>query len=328
MVGQGTWAYLRNAKEVGRVTKLPVAQLVGKNSDNLFSFALLDKSIVDNNVLLPGETKEIGVGVGAALAAIDDVELVQGKLEAGGEGFNTRLEVAILERGELVEQGQDGNGVDGDHEDLETSSESPEVEEELVARLLDNLEETGKNGRGEDKSQELGLEDVGDKELRGLLVEAKLFLEDEGVVDGRGERQDLVEDHEGQDKDNRVADLTSKSFGSEAEQEVAGPRPEFWQDVEVDEGEVLDLAPEAVDDAKLGFCATIGLGLVKDFLGDFLGQDDGGLGFLEDAVLAEGEEGLEEILADGEAHDEALPGEERAIEEAREALFRSIAVSD
>jgi hypothetical protein len=41
---------------------------------------------------------------------------------------------------------------------------------------------------------------------------------------------------------------------------------------------------------------------------------------LEDAVLAQGEERFEDVLADGEAENELLPGEERAVEGPREAL--------
>jgi hypothetical protein len=37
--------------------------------------------------------------------------------------------------------------------------------------------------------------------------------------------------------------------------------------------------------------------------------------------LAHCEEGFEEVVADREGHDEALPWEERAVEEPREALM-------
>ena len=118
-----------------------------------------------------------------------------------------------------------------------------------------------------------------------------------------------------------MADFTGEARGSELEQEVTGPRPKLGTDVEVDEGDILDLAPKTVDNLELGLGAAVGLGLVEDLLGDLLGENGGGTGLLEDAVLADGEERLEEVLADREAHDEALPWEERAIEEAREALL-------
>lgn len=41
---------------------------------------------------------------------------------------------------------------------------------------------------------------------------------------------------------------------------------------------------------------------------------------LQDAVLPEGEEGFEDVLADGESYYEVLPGEEWPVEEACESL--------
>lgn len=316
-----SFTYLGDTKQAGRVTKLPVTKLVGKNGNNLLRLALLDQGIVDDNVLLPGEAKEVGVGVGAALAAVDDVELVQGELEAGGKGLDLCLELTVLEGRQLVEQGQDGDGVDGDHEDLEGDDEEPEVVEELVARLLDDLEEAGEEGGCEDKGQELRLDEVRDEELGGLLVEAKLFLEDKRLVDGGREAEDLADDGKGQDEDDGVADLAREARGREPEEQVAGPGPELGEDVKVHKGDVLELRVEAVDHLKLCLGAAVGLGLVKHLLGDLLGEDGRGLRVLEDAVLAEREEGLEEVLADREAHDELLPREERAVEEAREALL-------
>lgn len=316
----GDGSYLRDAEKAGGVAKLPVTEFVSKDSDDLFRLTLLNKSIVDDNVLLPGETKEIGVGVGASLASINDVELVKRELEAGGKSLDLGLELALLERGELVEQRQDSNGVDSNHEDLEAGGESPEVEEELVAGLLDDLEETGQDGRSENEGQELRLENIGNKELGSLLVEAKLLLEDKSVVDGARKTQDLTDDQETQDEDNRMANLAGEARGRPPEDQVARPRPQLRQDIKLDKGDILDLAPQAVEDLKLGLGTTVGLGLVKDLLGDLLGEHGGGAGLLQDAVLAGREEGFEEVLADGEADDELLPGEEGTVEEARETL--------
>lgn len=111
-----------------------------------------------------------------------------------------------------------------------------------------------------------------------------------------------------------MADFAGEPGRSPFEEQIAGPGPQLGENIELDKGNVLNLGPEAGDDFVLGFGATVGLGLVKGFLGDFLGENGGGLGLLEDAVLADGEEGFEDVLADGEAEDELLPGEEGAIE--------------
>lgn len=176
------------------MTKLPVTQLVRKNSNDLLRLALLNQGIVDHNVLLPGKTKEIGVGVGASLASINDVELVQRELEARGKRFNLGLELTVLERRQLVEQRQDSDGVDGDHEDLESNEEEPQVVEKLVASLLDDLEETSEERRCEDQGEGLGLDHISDKELGRLLVETELLLEHKCLVDRRGETKKLADD--------------------------------------------------------------------------------------------------------------------------------------
>ena len=88
----------------------------------------------------------------------------------------------------------------------------------------------------------------------------------------------------------------------------------------MDEGNVLDLAPEAVHEGEARLGASVVLALVVDILGNLLLEHLGDLGALEDAVLAEGEEGLEKVVADGEADDELLPGEERTVKGPREAL--------
>ena len=280
------------------MTELPVTQLVGKNSNNLIGLALLNQSIVDDNVLLPRETKEIGVRVGASLASINDVELVKGELETGGESFNLGLELTIFERRQLVEQRKDSNGIDRNHEDLESNDEKPQVVEERVTSLLDDLEETSEERRREDESESLGLDNIGDKELRRLLVEPEFLFKNKSLVNRRRKTKKRADDSKSQDEDDSMADLSSEARRSPFEKKITSPGPELRENVEVHKGEILNLRVETVDDFELCLGATVGLRLVKDFLGDFLGENGGGLGFLEDAVLTGCEEGFEEVLAD------------------------------
>ena len=223
------------------MTKLPVTKLMRKNSNNLLGLALLNKSIVDDNVLLPGETKEIGVGVGAALAAVDDVELVQGELEAGGKRLDLCLELAVLEGRQLVEQGQNSDRVDGDHEDLKGNDKKPEVVEELVACLLDDLEEAGEEGGREDKGKKLSLDEIRDKELGCLLVETKFLLEDKRLVDGSGESKNLAYGGKSQDEHNSMANLSSKPRRRKLEKQITRPGPELGEYIKVHESNVLEL---------------------------------------------------------------------------------------
>ena len=69
--------YLRNTKETSGVAKAPVAKFVRQDGNHLLSVALLDQGVIDDDMLLPRKTKEVGIAVCAALATIDDIELVE-----------------------------------------------------------------------------------------------------------------------------------------------------------------------------------------------------------------------------------------------------------
>lgn len=100
-----------------------MAELVCENRNDLLGLALLDEGVVDDDVLLPWQTKEVGIAVGTSLASINDVELLEREVETRSESLDTGLECARVQRRELVEEWQDGDGVDSDHENLEGSSE-------------------------------------------------------------------------------------------------------------------------------------------------------------------------------------------------------------
>ena len=100
-----------------------MAELVRENRDNLLGFAFLNEGVVDDDVLLPWEAKEVGVAVGTSLASINNVELLEREVETRSQSLDAGFECARIQRGELVEQRQNGDGVDSDHENLKGSSE-------------------------------------------------------------------------------------------------------------------------------------------------------------------------------------------------------------
>lgn len=185
---------LRNAEGLGGVAKLPVAEFMSKNSKNFLVGAVVDQGVKEGNVLLPWQAGEVGVGVAAALASIDDVEVGQRVLDAGGKVLDPGLELTVGKRGELVEHGDDEGGVGGEHEDLEEAGEEEQPEEELVTSPLDNGEEGGGNGGQEDNGEKVGLDEIGKEEANGLLVEPELLLDDKVVVELGGDVQDLLEE--------------------------------------------------------------------------------------------------------------------------------------
>jgi hypothetical protein len=98
------------------------------------------------------------------------------------KSFDGDLERAGLERGKLVEQRDDGDGVDGDGEELDTESEQPKVVEELVTSLLNDLQESPAKRYTKRERKRLSFEQVGYPQTDSLLVEAELLLKDEVVV--------------------------------------------------------------------------------------------------------------------------------------------------
>ena len=164
------------------MTQGPVTKLVSKNCDDFLWLGLLNQGIIDDNVLLPWKTKEVSIAVGAALASVDNVKLREWELELLGKCLNIGLELSIWQRRECVEQRQDGAWVDGNHEDLESGTKSPQVEKELVASLLNDLEESGENWWGKDPGEHLRLGDVCGEDLWSLLIETELLLKNKGAV--------------------------------------------------------------------------------------------------------------------------------------------------
>lgn len=174
--------YLSNCKQLGSVSKLPVTQFVAKDSNNLFRLALLHKSVIDHNVLLPGESKEVGIAMGASLTTINGVNVVQGEFELLSEFFNTSLDGARLQRGEFVEHRQDDNRVNRNGEHLNDDAKHPKVVEEFVTSLLDDLEYGSHDGTTKSNTKSLALQHVCNPQPNSLLVETELFLKDESAV--------------------------------------------------------------------------------------------------------------------------------------------------
>ena len=193
--------HLRDEKQLGRVSHLPVTQLVSKNSLDLLSVGLLNQSIVDDNLLLPGQSGEVGIAVSTTLAAIDDLQLGKGEFETLSKSFDGDLERAGFERSKLVEQRDDDDRVDSDGEELDTESEQPKIIEELVTSLLDDLQESPAERNTECNRKRLSLEQVGDPQTDSLLVEAELLLKDEVMVVRERQTEESLDERRGEDEE-------------------------------------------------------------------------------------------------------------------------------
>lgn len=86
------------------------------------------------------------------------------------------------------------------------------------------------------------------------------------------------------------------------------------------EGKVLELSVETVEAAELGLGPAVRLALVVNLLRHLVFQHLGRLRPLQNLVLTVAEDSFKNVLADGEADNQLLPREQRAVEEPREAL--------
>jgi hypothetical protein len=239
---------------------------MAQDGDHLLGLALLKQGVVDNNVLLPGQTVEVSIAVGTTLAAINDVQLRERELELLGKVLNTGLDLTRLQRGQLVEQGQNSDGVDSDGEDLDEDSKEPQVVEERVTSLLDDLEDGADNWSSQNNTQHLALEHIRYPQLESLLVETELLLQHKCVVVRDRKREDSAENVETEDEQKRLRDLALESIGEVPRQHEARDTPKLRKDITVDENEILDLTIETGNEAELSLGATIRLKFIASLI--------------------------------------------------------------
>ena len=133
--------------------------------------------------------------------------MLERELQLPRERLDARPKIARGERSELVEQGLDDGRVEDDHAHLEDEEEGHEPGDESVSGPLEDSEERGEEGRADDEANRPGLEEVGDEEAAGRLVEAVLLLENEGLVDGEGEGGKARDEEEREYKGDRLHNL-------------------------------------------------------------------------------------------------------------------------
>ena len=118
---------------------------MGKDCDDFADPTLLDKSIVNDYLLAPRQSVEIGVAVSTSLGAIDDIEMFQREFETRSQGLHFGLQLAIFQRREFVEQRHDEDGISGNHEGLHHQDEQPDVVEEIAAKVVDDFQKAGED---------------------------------------------------------------------------------------------------------------------------------------------------------------------------------------
>lgn len=239
------------------MAKTPVTKLMGQDSNHFFRLALLNQGIIDNNVLLPRQAVEVGIAVSTALAAIDNIQLVEREIQLLSKSLDASLQITRLKRRELVEQREDDDRVNGDGKDLDEDGEEPQVVEERVASLLDDLQNSADDRSSQHNTQRLALDHIRNPQFERLLVESEFLLEDEGLVVRHGQGQNSADDIEPEEKQERLRDLALESGWEIPCQQQTTQAPKLGEDIAVDKCEVLELTIDTGDETEFSFCATV-----------------------------------------------------------------------
>lgn len=220
----------------GELTEVPVAQLMTQNSLHLGRGALINQSVVDDNVLRPRQTVKVpGMGqhlrrlpsgqrvdsrvrVRAALAAINDVEVLERETELASQLVDTITQVTLGQGCELVEKWLDWcvslyivshdsmgyslkvgkmicsvNWIKSLRIDLsfpnrhaktevEYSHEEHEEWDKALAGPFDDLQETRQDRQTDGGAESVRLDLVHCPQVDSLLVEAVSLFEDKVVI--------------------------------------------------------------------------------------------------------------------------------------------------
>ncbi len=168
------------------VAVLVVAYLVGEDADYLFGGELLHECVVEDDALAAAEAGEVGVGVGRAPGAVDDVDVFESELYLGGEGFDAPAQFAFLKGLLLVEEGHDEVGVEEGHEEGEAGEDAPGYNPEVFRNDVVDPHEDGDDAAADDDGEQQFLDGVEDVCTGRCAVEAELLFDDEGAVDAEG----------------------------------------------------------------------------------------------------------------------------------------------
>ncbi len=91
---------------------------------------------------------------------INNVQFFQRELQLLSQILNPTFQCARLEGGELIEQWQNRNRVDGDRKQLKEDSKNPEIVEEAVPSFLHDFQDSTDDGNAKYNPQHLTLDHV------------------------------------------------------------------------------------------------------------------------------------------------------------------------
>lgn len=159
------------------MSQTPVSQFMRQDCFDFAVFGFLEECIVENDFLFEeGKTGEVSIAMGAALAAVNDLQFGEREFEFGGQCFDLFTKWAGLERSELVEQWHNEDWIDGDTNDLYSKHEQPDVVEKDITSALNDPKKGAAKRNSESNAQCLTFEHVRDPETECLFIKPIMFL--------------------------------------------------------------------------------------------------------------------------------------------------------
>merc|ERR550519_631195 len=195
-------------------------------SFQLHPFRLFQQCVKEDNPFELEESVEVGVAVAGPLATLNHVELVQWERDGGSKAFNLSLEFSFRHWGVFVKERCNEVRIDGHQEEGDEDDKAPEIDKEVVAAPVDNLDHASENRRLDRLGHQELFDLVHCEEACSLLVEPVILLHHKGAVDGEGEGGDGGEDGEIECEQEGGEDLTVRRILSEGIKRIQGPAPE------------------------------------------------------------------------------------------------------
>jgi hypothetical protein len=269
--------------------------------------------------------------------------VLERELQLASQSLSAVPQLALGERGQLVEQRLNDGRVQDDHRHLERepgeqneykrsrhstrlSHEAHEPGHEAIASPLEDLQEAREERRADGGADEPALDSVRDEQPGGRFVEPVLLLEDERRVDAQRECRDGGRKVEQADEEDGLSDLqgvvrpalaiitlcTHLASIAQLEYELTSSRPCPRIKVELDERRLDALAVDPRHERELGLVLAVALRLLKGFLVKVALQHIGGRGLVEEWVLANAVEhacltgNVQFVARDGDVHEVRL----------------------
>ena len=236
------------------VAQLEVAQFVRQHGLDLLRLETRQQGVEEHDALGAAEAREIGVAVGAALAAVHHEQAARREADARHQALDALLEAGVFERGELVEHRRDHARVDRNHEQLEPAPHQPGIEPPQVARLVHQGEHHPQQRQADDGADDRALDEVGEPQAGRHLVEAEALFQHELAVPVQRQVEQAGDDAEG----HHQRQLVPQSRPGEGQQ---GQRQQL-QAAQQGEADQDRAAPQHAHQAEAG----LGDGIVGRFL--------------------------------------------------------------